>query len=437
MLPGGRAERHKHTAIIIFRQKITEKIQMKWKKYTIYTTTEAEDLVSLMLNEAGVEGVQIEDNVPLSDTDTKGMFIDILPELPPDDGSSRLSFFLRLADDSEEQGNVKVADAEGTAEATVNSAAIDDDFADKSEASASKESEISDVTVAACTDTCVESCADSAKSEDRSYSIEDKIWSEDEIKALLETVRAELDEMRSYTDIGEGRIVEGVTEDTDWRDNWKQFFKPIKVDDFLIKPTWEDIPSELKAEAESGELKVIEIDPGTAFGTGSHETTQLCMAALKDYIKPGDTVLDIGTGSGILGIGAIKLGADKVAATELDEMCKPSIMDNISYNDIGEDSFRLFIGNVIGDEATISAVREQAPSGYDVVIANILAPVIAMLAEAGNVDALIKQGGIFITSGIIDTKLDEVRAAFEANPAWELLKVNAKGEWTSIIAKRV
>lgn len=427
----------KYAAIINFRQRITEKIQMKWKKYTIYTTTEAEDLVSLMLNEAGVEGVQIEDNVPLSDTDTKGMFIDILPELPPDDGSSRLSFFLRLADDSEEQGNVKGADAEGAAETAGNLSDIDRGFADESEASASKESEISDATVAACTDTCVESCADSAKSEDRSYSIEDKIWSEDEIKALLETVRAELDEMRSYTDIGEGRIVEGVTEDTDWRDNWKQFFKPIKVDDFLIKPTWEEIPSELKAEAESGELKVIEIDPGAAFGTGSHETTQLCMAALKDYIRPGDTVLDIGTGSGILGIGAIKLGADKVAATELDEMCKPSIMDNISYNDISEDSFRLFIGNVIGDEATISAVRGQAPSGYDVVIANILAPVIAMLAEAGNVDTLIKQGGIFITSGIIDSKLDEVRAAFEANPAWELLKVNVKGEWTSIIAKRV
>ena len=161
------------------------------------------------------------------------------------------------------------------------------------------------------------------------------------------------------------------------------------------------------------------------------------MAALKDYIKPGDKVLDIGTGSGILGIGAIKLGASKVTATELDEMCRPSIMDNISYNDIGEDSFKLFIGNVIGDDAIISAVKAEAASGYDVVIANILAPVIAMLAANGNVDALIKKGGIFITSGIIDTKLDEVKAAFEANPNWEILKINVKGEWTSIIAERV
>ena len=383
---------------------ITERIQMKWKKYTIYTTTEAEDMVSLMLNENGVGGVQIEDNVPLSEADTKGMFIDILPELPPDDGSSKLCFFLRL----EEAADAAPENREAAAEANI----IGDEDS-KAEA------------------------AGSSDAEDRSYSIEDKVWSQEEIDTLLGTVRTELDAMRSYINVGEGRIEEGVTEDTDWRDNWKQFFKPIRVEDFLIKPTWENIPEELKAEASDGELKIIEIDPGTAFGTGSHETTQLCMAALKDYIKPGDKVLDIGTGSGILGIGAIKLGASKVTATELDEMCRPSIMDNISYNDIGEDSFKLFIGNVIGDDAIISAVKAEAASGYDVVIANILAPVIAMLAANGNVDALIKKGGIFITSGIIDTKLDEVKAAFEANPNWEILKINVKGEWTSIIAERV
>lgn len=383
---------------------ITERIQMKWKKYTIYTTTEAEDMVSLMLNENGVGGVQIEDNVPLSEADTKGMFIDILPELPPDDGSSKLCFFLRLA----EAADAAPENREAAAEANI----IGDEDS-KAEA------------------------AGFSDAEDRSYSIEDKVWSQEEIDTLLGTVRTELDAMRSYINVGEGRIEEGVTEDTDWRDNWKQFFKPIRVEDFLIKPTWEDIPEELKAEASDGELKIIEIDPGTAFGTGSHETTQLCMAALKDYIKPGDKVLDIGTGSGILGIGAIKLGASKVTATELDEMCRPSIMDNISYNDIGEDSFKLFIGNVIGDDAIISAVKAEAASGYDVVIANILAPVIAMLAANGNVDALIKKGGIFITSGIIDTKLDEVKAAFEANPNWEILKINVKGEWTSIIAERV
>ena len=411
---------------------------MKWKKYTIYTTTEAEDLISLMLNENGVGGVQIEDNVPLTDADTKGMFIDILPELPPDDGSSRLSFFLRLADDEQEAlASAKSSKASGEGNANEN--------ANVSVSKATKENENRNCKCGHDTNNILSDSSSSEndeqdkllKSEDRSYSIDDRIWTENEIKELLKTVRNELDMMRSYINIGEGRIEEGSTEDTDWRDNWKQFFKPIIVDDFLIKPTWEEIPEELKDKSERGELKVIEIDPGTAFGTGSHETTQLCMAALKDYIKAGDKVLDIGTGSGILGIGAIKLGASKVTATELDEMCKPSIMDNISYNDIGDDRFKLIIGNVIGDEAVISEVKNEAPSGYDVIIANILAPVIAMLADKKNADAFIKKDGIFITSGIIDTKLDEVKAAFKANPNWDILKVNVKGEWTSIIAKRV
>ena len=398
---------------------------MKWKKYTIHTTTEAEDLVSLMLNELGVEGVQIEDNVPLSDADTKGMFIDILPELPPDDGSSKLSFFLRLADDA--SGLDVKQDNQANVSGEVNNASgMGSNNPEKTCTAANKTSKETEGSSRA-----------KSESEDRSYSIDDKLWSESEITELLNNVRAELDEMRAYTDIGEGRIEEGVTEDTDWRDNWKQFFKPIRVDEFLIKPTWEEIPAELKAEAESGALKVIEIDPGTAFGTGSHETTQLCMAALMDYIKPGDKVLDIGTGSGILGIGALKLGAAKVLATELDEMCEPSILDNISYNDIGEDSFKLIIGNVIGDEAVINEVKQGAPTGYDVVIANILAPVIVSLAGESNVDALIKKNGIFITSGIIDTKLEEVKSAFTANPNWEILKVNVKGEWTSVIVRRL
>ncbi len=396
---------------------------MKWKKYTIYTTTEAEDMVSLMLNENGVGGVQIEDNVPLSEADTKGMFIDILPELPPDDGSSKLCFFLRLEDDAKAVQNSE--DKNDAAQSNEdNSIGAAQDTKCSREGDAAQTDEACEVII-------------SSDAEDRSYSIEDKIWSQQEIDKLLQTVRTELEAMRSYINVGEGRIEEGVTEDTDWRDNWKQFFKPIRVEDFLIKPTWEEIPQDLKAKAAAGELKIIEIDPGTAFGTGSHETTQLCMGALKDYIKQGDKVLDIGTGSGILGIGAIKLGASKVTATELDEMCKPSIMDNISYNDIGEDRFKLFIGNVIGDDAIISAVKAEAPSGYDVVIANILAPVIAMLAADGNADALIRKNGIFITSGIIDTKLEEVKAAFEANPNWEIVKINIKGEWTSIIAKRV
>ncbi|MBQ7175123.1 MAG: 50S ribosomal protein L11 methyltransferase [Lachnospiraceae bacterium] len=378
---------------------------MKWRKYTIFTTVEAEDLVSMMLMEHGVEGVQIEDNVPLSDSDTKGMFIDILPEMAPDDGTSRVSFFLHL----KEAGSDEEIPADAEKCAGPDGAEVGSDAADRS---------------------------DAGSAADNSYSIADRLWTEDEIGELLAKVQEELAGMRAYTDIGEGRIEAGETEDTDWRDNWKQYFKPILAGGFLIKPTWETIPNEYAADAASGALQVIEIDPGTAFGTGSHETTQLCLRAIEKYIRGGEQVLDIGTGSGILGIAALKKGAAACMATELDEMCEPSIMDNIAYNGIGEDIFSLLIGNVIGDEDVIRAVRSMAPSGYDVAVANILAPVIVMLAGAGQVDSFVRSGGIFITSGIIDTKEAEVVAAFKANPAWEIMEINRQGEWVSVVARR-
>ncbi|MDO5139858.1 MAG: 50S ribosomal protein L11 methyltransferase [Eubacteriales bacterium] len=358
---------------------------MKWRKYTINTTTEAEDMISLMLSENGVEGVQIEDKVPLSDSDTKGMFIDILPDIGEDDGTARLSFFLHLYEDG---------------------------------------------------DAARENSADPAGA-DLSYTIADRLWKEEEIEELLNTVRAELDEMRTYMNIGEGSIEIGTTEDTDWRNSWKQYFKPIRTGGFLIKPSWEEIPEETAEEFAEGALKVIEIDPGTAFGTGSHETTRLCLGAVEKYVSHGDTVLDIGTGSGILAIAAISCGAKMAAATELDEMCEPSIRDNAGYNGITDGRFELIMGNIIGDDKVRDSVRERSPEGYDVVIANILAPVIVMLASAGVTDVFCKRGGIFITSGIIDTKLQEVISAFEANPAWEILEVNTLGEWAGVTAKRV
>ena len=166
---------------------------MKWKKYTIYTTTEAEDLVSLMLNENGVEGVQIENNVPLSEADTKGMFIDILPEIGEDDGRSRVSFFLHLKEEDGRESTVQDPDADHGMQAAQVQGGV------------------------------------TADGEDRSYTITDRLWTEEEISDLLQTVRAELEEMRAYANVGDGRIEEGTTEDTDWRDNWKQYFKPILI----------------------------------------------------------------------------------------------------------------------------------------------------------------------------------------------------------------
>ena len=421
---------------------------MKWRKYTIHTTTEAEDLVSMMLMELGVEGVEIEDNVPLSEADTKGMFIDILPETGPDDGTSRLSFYLHIRED-ENAGDVGDGPSDGTGQIKSGQANTADETEDLSQDA----------------------------SEDRSYSIADRLWTEAEISVLMQSVRDNLEEMRNYMDVGEARIEEGITEETDWRDNWKAFFKPVKAGSFLIKPTWETVPEEYIREMEDGKLKVIEIDPGTAFGTGSHETNQLCLKAIERYLHSGDKVLDIGTGSGILGIAALKAGAGYVAATELDEQCEPSIMDNTGFNNITEGEFRLFIGNIIGDDVfkknVLSSIDDSGNTGkagnvgntgntlsagsagqessgcsrgmkndmpgsekFDIVIANILAPVICMLAGAGEADSLIKTGGIFITSGIIDEKLEDVVNAFKSNPAWEILEVNEQGEWRSVIAER-
>ena len=220
---------------------------MKWKKYTIYTTTEAEDIISAMLNELGVEGVQIEDNIPLSEEDTKGMFIDILPELPPDDGTSRVSFFLREPEDEAERRQALAA-AELRRQQ------------ENGPADANGAPEGEDPSV------------------DGSYTVKDRIWLPEEIVDLLETVRQELSEMRAYTDIGEGRIEEGETQDTDWMNSWKQYFRPFLVENLLIKPTWEEIPEEYREAVERQEIMVLEMDPGAAFGTGSHETTQLCLS---------------------------------------------------------------------------------------------------------------------------------------------------------------
>lgn len=320
---------------------------MKWLKYTIHTTTEAVDLVSDMLGELGIEGIEIQDNVPLTESDTKGMFIDILPELPPDEGKAQVSFYL------------------------------DDDTA------------------------------------------------QEEIDQLLEQVRDGLEETAMFVDIGEGTIVAGETEDKDWINNWKEFFKPFTVDDILIKPTWEEIPEEHKDKL------MIEIDPGTAFGTGSHETTQLCIRQLQKYVTPDVKVLDIGTGSGILGIAAIKLGAQYAFGTDLDENAVTAALENVEVNHIPAEQFPIVTGNIIDDEA----LQQQAGIGtYDIVVANILAPVIIMLT--GEADRHLKPGGIFITSGIINMKEEAVKEAFAAHPVWEVLETTYQGEWVSITARK-
>ena len=319
---------------------------MKWKKYTLETTTEAVDLVSAAFGELGIEGIEIEDNVPLTESETKGMFIDILPELPPDDGTARVSFYLDPDSD---------------------------------------------------------------------------------VEGMLSNVREALDELSAFTDLGKAEITESETEDKDWINNWKQYFHPFTVDDILIKPTWEPLPEGMEGKT------LIQIDPGTAFGTGSHETTQLCIRQIEKYLKQTENaqILDVGTGSGILGIAALKLGAAHVKATDLDDNAAEAVQDNLKSNGLTPDQFEMVCGNLIDDpEIQAWAGEEQ----YDIAVANILAPVIILLQA--EIAPHIKHGGIFITSGIIDTKEQDVLDAFAKNPEFEVLEVNHQGEWVNVTARR-
>lgn len=317
---------------------------MKWKKFTLFTTTEAVDLISEMLSENGISGIEVEDNVPLMDEETRGIFIDVLPELPPDDGTAKVNFYLEEDEDEE---------------------------------------------------------------------------------TVLAKVREGLSELSMFVDTGSGRIEISETEDKDWINNWKEFFKPFTVDDILIKPTWETIPEEHKDKL------LIQIDPGTAFGTGMHETTQLCIRQLRKYIKPGDRLLDVGTGSGILSITALKLGASQVLGTDLDENAINAVRENTEANGIDPDCFPVLQGNIIDDKSVQDAVGYEC---YDVVVANILADVIIMLQK--EIAVHLKKGGIFITSGIINLKEQAVRDAFAANEEFEVLEVIYQGEWLSVTARK-
>lgn len=316
---------------------------MKWNKYTIETTTAAEDFVSSMLSDLGVEGVEIEDNIQLTQDDTAKMFIDFLPELPPDDGIGRVSFYLDCDVDNSE---------------------------------------------------------------------------------LLEQVKEGLEELRLFVEVGAGTITESETEDKDWMNNWKEFFHAFTIDDILIKPTWETV------EEEDKDKILIEIDPGVSFGTGKHETTQLCIRQLRKYMKAGDEVLDLGCGSGILSIIALKLGAGHVVGTDIDDACLTSTYENMEVNHLPKELGMFYVGNLIDDVELQKQVGEEK---YDVVVANILADVIIPMAPV--VPARLKKGGIFITSGIINFKEEAVKEAIEAT-GLEILEINHQGEWVNITARK-
>ena len=316
---------------------------MKWNQFRLKTTTEAEDIVSSMLADLGIEGVQIEDKIPLTQSDKEQIFVDILPDIPEDDGCAYLTFYL-------------------------------DEDVDKHE--------------------------------------------------MLLKVRQELEEMRSYLNVGECTIEESQTEDVDWVNNWKQYFHQFYIDDILVIPSWENV------EAKDSDKMVIHIDPGTAFGTGMHETTQLCIRQLKKYVTEDTEILDVGCGSGILGMLALKFGAKHSVGTDLDPCAIDATYENMDNNGISRDQYEVMIGNIIDDKEVQDKVGYEK---YDIVAANILADVLVPLTPV--IIHQLKKGGIYITSGIIEDK-EEVVVEAVKKAGLEVLEVNHQGEWVSVTARK-
>ena len=316
---------------------------MKWNRFTIKTKTEAEDVIISALADVGVEGVEIQDKQPLTETDKEQMFVDIMPEGPADDGIAYLNFYLE---------------------------------------------------------------------------------EDTETAPVLERVRAVLEEVRGYMDIGEGTITESQTEDKDWINNWKEYFHQFYVDDILIVPSWEEVKEEDK------DKMILHIDPGTAFGTGMHETTQLVIRQLKKFVTKDTQMLDVGTGSGILGIVALKLGAAHVVGTDLDPCAIPAVADNKEANDIKNETFDMLIGNIIDDKEVQDTVGYEK---YDIITANILADVLVPLTPV--IVNQMKKGAYYITSGILDVK-EEVVVKAVKDAGLQLVEVTHQGEWVSVTARK-
>lgn len=317
---------------------------MKWNKYTINTTTQAVDLLSATLAECGIEGIEVEDNVQLTQEEAKTMFVDFIPDLPPDEGLAKVNFYLDSDEDNE---------------------------------------------------------------------------------PVLARVREEIEDLRTFTDIGDGTITESQTEDKDWINNWKQYWHTFSIGDLYIKPTWEEETEEMKGHP------VLSIDPGTAFGTGSHETTRMVIRQLQKYVKKDDEILDVGCGSGILSVVALKYGAKHALGTDLDPNAIIASEENAQQNDIKAEELEVIEGNIIDDKAVQDRCGYEC---YDIVCANILADVLIPLSS--EITRHMKHGAYFITSGIIDSKEEEVASAFRNNDELEIVEINHDGEWVNITAVR-
>lgn len=356
---------------------------MKWLRFKIRTTVDAEDILVGSMQDIGLFGAEIVDHVPLTAAEKEQMFVDILPDSEENDGTAQVIFYVEEDDDGllslqNEQGAFSAPDA-------VRSGAGLDAL----------------------------QAAQQDKKEDTG-----RITPE-QMKAAIEE---KISELRSYCDtIGEGTVTMDETADVDWMNNWKQYFHQFWVDDILIIPSWEEPETCGQKPA-----AIFRIDPGTAFGTGMHETTQLCIREIRKHLTPKTMLLDIGTGSGILSVLALMLGAKGAVGTDLDPAALPAVQENLEANGVPEEKCRIILGNLTSDETT---QREVGTECYDIVVANILPDILVPLTPAA-VHAL-KPGGTYITSGIVEGREQEVAEAMKDCGLTDI-SVEAQGEWRCV-----
>lgn len=358
---------------------------MEWLCYTIKTEIEAEDAVTAMLAGLGIDSLEIIEADPLSADEKALLFLAPDAELQPDaavpEGELQIRFYLHSA--------------------------LDPD---------------------------AETAPQAEEGTDDSYTVHDRRCSPEEIAALEAAVESGLEELRESGLIRKAAVERGISREEDWRDQWKKYAQPIEANGILICPAWSEVPEDACRRIETGELKLLRLEMGTAFGTGAHASTRLCLDAMAGLDLEGKGFLDIGTGSGVLALAALLSGAERVTATEVDPACEAVVYDNLRLNHFdGKNSrFRLLMGDILTDPA----VQEGAAGTYDIAAANILAPVILRLAAPGAADRYVKPGGVFIGSGIIDVRADETAQAFAENPAWKDIRISRIGEWAAVTAVR-
>ena len=319
---------------------------MAWLKYEIVTSAEAEDIVASVLYDHGITSVEIKDKVPVPPEELDGVFTEILPDEPEDDGVACITFY------------------------------IDEDAPDKEELRSN-----------------VARAVEELKTDYPAYSFE----------------------------FSESRL-----DNDDWAHNWKKHWHTIQINDLYIKPSWEEVTPEMEGK------KVLSLDPGTAFGTGGHETTRLCITGIQKYLKPGDCVLDIGCGSGILTIVAGMYGAGTCLGTDLDKIAIIASEENYRENADGDERDVKFVrGNIVTDEAFKA---ECGFEKYDLVLANILPEVLVPLSES--VDTHMKPGAYLIYSGILLEKEEQVKKAIEKNDRLDIIETLYDGEWLAIVSRK-